>query len=362
MEDLRAVARPVDRRNPGDVAVDDEDRVGVVEERVLPLLVPLARQIERVVVREVHRARHGFEHADAKPLAEAHQLADRGRIASEIGRHDQGVPSRGECCDDRRGRIGRKRRRRDRPPVPHIYGNRRGELLLENLAGSHQVGGALRVAIGDLQRAVHDLLDIPTGADLVVVFHVAAHDTALVGNILKPLDELVAAAAKLALLREGRGAGENEDGHAALGGVMDGAADRLRAAFDVDEHGLRLAAHQREAVGAAHRHHLVRAGNETRNRAAGNFRFGHRFDQRRVVAAEIGEDVRDAGFRQRLKECRAGRVHRNLEPERSSRAALRCGEGAPGAPPSSPRQSHRACRRGRRRGLRAPGASPCRRG
>src|SRR5687767_15020102 len=81
-----------------------------------------------------------------------------------------------------------------------------------------------RIAVGDLQCAVHDLLRVGAEADLVVVVDVAAHETALVGDVLDPLDELVAAPAQLTLLRRGRGTGEHQHWHPALGRVVDGAA------------------------------------------------------------------------------------------------------------------------------------------
>ncbi len=322
MEDRDTVARLVHGRDPGDIAVDDENGVGCFEQRVLPLLVPLARLVERIVVRKVHRTRNGFKNADSELLAKPHQLADGSRIAAEIRGHDKRTLCLGERGDNRCGGVGRKRRRRDRPPLRRIDRNRGSELFLQHFSRGHQIDRPFRVAVGDLQRAMHDLLHVPAGADLVVVFHVAADDAALIADVLEPVDELVAAAAKLSLLRKGRGAGKDEDRGAAFGGIVDSAAERLGAAFDVDEHGLRLAAHLREAVGAAQRHHLVRAGDQARNLPAGHLCLRDRLDQRRVIAAEIGEDVSDSGFRERFEKCRAGSVHEDLCPRRYSSSAV----------------------------------------
>ena len=72
----------------------------------------------------------------------------------------------------------------------------------------------------ELHGAVHDLLYVRADANLVVVAHVAAHETALIEHVLQPVNEFVAAAARFAFLRGGRHAGEHEHGHTPLRGVV----------------------------------------------------------------------------------------------------------------------------------------------
>ena len=117
------------------------------------------------------------------------------------------------------------------------------ERLLHHLARADQVHRARRLAARDLQRAVHELLDVAAGADLVVVLDVAAQDAALVADVLDPVDELVPAAGQLAGDGERRGAGEDEHRDAAAHRVADRAAEVLGARVDVHEDGLRLAGH-----------------------------------------------------------------------------------------------------------------------
>ena len=98
-------------------------------------------------------------------------------------------------------------------------------------------------------------------------------------------------------------------GTRALGRVVDRAAERLRAAFDMHDDRLGAAGQLRVAMGAAHRHHFVGTGDDGRNWPTERSRLGDRLDQRRMIAAEIGEDVGDARFLQRLEHCRAGGIH-----------------------------------------------------
>src|SRR4029453_3321119 len=96
----------------------------------------------------------------------------------------------------------RQRRRSHGTPMIRADLHPRG-LGLEDLAGRHYINRPARIAVRDLKGTVHDLLRIRAEADLVIVVHVATHDTALVGDVLEPLDELVAAPAQLTLLRRG---------------------------------------------------------------------------------------------------------------------------------------------------------------
>jgi len=103
---------------------------------------------------------------------------------------------------------------------------------------------------------------------------------------------------------------------------VDGAAQRLRAAFDMHDHGLRLPVELRGAMRAAERHHLTGRRDHLRNRPAQRASFRDRLDQRWMVAAEICEQVRHARIHQRLKQGGAGAVHWCLPSVVSSLAGL----------------------------------------
>ena len=56
-------ARLADGRNPRHVAVDDENEIGLRQSAVLERMVPLVALVQRIVMRKVDVARHGFQHA-----------------------------------------------------------------------------------------------------------------------------------------------------------------------------------------------------------------------------------------------------------------------------------------------------------
>jgi len=180
----------------------------------------------------------------------------------------------------------------------------RSQRLLHHLTRRDQVHRAGRLAAGELQGAVHELLDVCPRADLVVVLDVVAQYAALIPDILDPLDELGAAAGQLTVLRERHRTRENQHRDASAHGVVDAAAEVLRARVDMHQHGLRLPGDHRVSVRGGHGDGLVGADDDVRQRVRPALRAGlrHRLEQPRMIAAEVGEDIRDAGLRQRLEE------------------------------------------------------------
>ena len=223
-------------------------------------------------------------------VRELHEFIDRRRLPSEIGGHHKRPVRADELPDQHFHGIGRQRRRAGRLPAGAID-RRRRRRALQHLARGGQVDRALGIACRDLQGAVDDLLDVGGAADLVLVLDILTHDPALVGNVLQPVDEFVAAAGLLALLGGRRQAGEDEDGDAAARGVMQRAGQRLGAAIDMDDDRLWTSTHLGEAVGGGKRHHFVGAGDHRRYDTPGRTCMCDGFDQRRMVAAEIREDV-----------------------------------------------------------------------
>ena len=157
---------------------------------------------------------------------------------------------------------------------------------------------------------MHQLLDVSAGADLVVVLDVAAHDAALVGHVLDPVDELVPAAGELAPQGVGGGAGEDEHRHPAAHGVGDRAAHVLGARVHVHDHGGGAAGDERVGVGGAERDDLMRADDDPGKLALPAFgpRLRQGLDEAGMVAAEVGVDVGDTRLGQRLEERGARRA------------------------------------------------------
>jgi len=180
----------------------------------------------------------------------------------------------------------------------------RCQRFLHHLTRGDQVHRAGRLAAGELQRTVHELLDVSPGAELVVVLDIAAQDAALIPAVLNPVNELGAAAGQLAVLRERGRAREDEHRDASAHGVADTAAEVLRARVDMDDDRLRLARDHRIGVRGGDGNGLVRADDDLRQRVRPALGAGlrHRLDQPGMIAAEVGEDIRDPGLRQRLEE------------------------------------------------------------
>src|SRR5208282_745652 len=158
---------------------------------------------------------------------------------------------------------------------------------------------------------MYDLLHIARSANLVVVFHILPDDAALIVDILNPLDEFVAAARRCALLSGRRQARKDEDRNARFGRVVDGSAERLRPAVDMHDDRLGATRQLSVALSTTHRGHFVRTGDDGGYSSPEGSRLGDRLDQSGMITAEIGEDIGDARFLERLKHCRAGRIHSN---------------------------------------------------
>ena len=180
-----------------------------------------------------------------------------------------------------------------------------------------------------------ELLRVAPGADLVRVLDVAADDPGLVGRVLEPVDELVAAARQLALGGHRRQAGQYQHRHPPPGHVVHGAAEILGAAVNVHEHRLGLPADLGIPLRRAQRDELVRAQHQFRQRVGAAVAAGLRvgLDDPGVVAAQVREQVSHAGVAHRLQHRLAHRVppvshgHHPRRPRRVTRVRGRPGPG-----------------------------------
>ena len=184
---------------------------------------------------------------------------------------------------------------------------------------------SLRVAAGDLQRTMHDLLDVVRGADLVVVFHILPDDAALIVDVLNPVDEFVAAAPRFALLRERRHARKDEHRDTRLGRIVHPAAERLRPAIDMHDDRLGAARQLRVAMGAAHRDHFVRTGSVVPVGEVGRRQVPHRRNHHHAAArglrrlARHGDRTSRPGLRRpQGAQCRRGCCASPSAPFRAS--------------------------------------------
>jgi hypothetical protein len=239
---------------------------------------------------EVHPHRHRLDHADGRQLAQLGQGGHRFGVPPQMGRDDQGRGGTAERGGDLVGHLRRERHRgHRRPPLPLV--RLHGDRLFHDLAGREQVDGPGRLAPRDLQGAVDELFGVAPGADLMRVLDVATDDARLVGRVLEPVDELVAAAGELPVGGHRRPAGQYQHRHPPPGRVVHGAAEVLGAAVDMHEDRLSLAADLGVPLRRAERDELVRAEHQFRQGvgAAVAARPRVRLNDPGVVAAQVRE-------------------------------------------------------------------------
>src|ERR1700676_4702785 len=121
-------------------------------------------------------------------------------------------------------------------------------------------------------------------------------------HILDPLDEFVATARAFAFLGRGRCACEDEYRYPSLGGVMYRPGEGLSTALDMNDDGLGAFGYLSEAMRGTQSHHLVGTGDDSRDETAQGPALRQAFHEARMVAPEIDEQMRDAGFPQRLEQ------------------------------------------------------------
>jgi hypothetical protein len=170
--------------------------------------------------------------------------------------------------------------------------------LRERLPLHHQVDRATRLALHDRVRAPQRLLDDDAGGQRPFPFHIRAHQAALVDRLLHEMHVGIAGADQFAARREWRLAGHQQHRDAAPEQVMHRGRGIGGADVDVHQHTLALSRH----VGIAGRHMrrgvLVRAADDGRNGLAAFAPVRHLLDDRRVVGAEIAEQIVDADLGQ----------------------------------------------------------------
>jgi len=159
----------------------------------------------------------------------------------------------------------------------------------------------------------------------------------LPGRVLRVVDELVARCDARSIVGHRRQPRQDDRGHAGARGVVHAAAQILGTHIDVDERDLRLPRDHRVAMSRRQCRHLVRTDDDSRHRASRSVHPRKRFDEGRMITAEVAEHVFDvqaiAQLEQLLRSARHGfswhgsmHIHRksgSAEPEnlRSNRVA-----------------------------------------
>jgi len=245
------VALSVDPRH---VAVDDQDDVGGFDAAVDSVSHPDRGSMIRW---ETHVRSTRIQHAQAfDRFRQLDEFGHRSMIASTVSGDDEwflGLHERlGNLFDSTLGQS----RGFDRTPMCLLQVIRL-QVFLHRLSRTDQIHRALWIAHRERQRPIDHLLDILTRLDLPCVAAVLRHDLLLIRHVLDPMDVFGPGPAHLALDGKGRQTGEDEDGSATAGRVVDGSAETLGAHIHVHDHALRLVGQTSVSIRHGKCHHLV---------------------------------------------------------------------------------------------------------
>ena len=181
-------------------------------------------------------------------------------------------------------------------------------LLRQRLALRHEIDRAGRLRLHDGVGAAQRLLHHDAGRQRPFPFHVGPHQRALVDRLLHEVHVGVARADQLVARGVGRLARHQQHRQAAAEQVVHRVGGVGGADVDVHQHGLAAAGHRRIAHRHMRRGVLVRAEHHVRHLLAALLPVRHRLDGRRVVGAEVAEQVLDAELVQALDEVVGGGV------------------------------------------------------
>jgi hypothetical protein len=175
--------------------------------------------------------------------------------------------------------------------------------LGENLARQHEVHRAGRLALHDRVRASQDLLAGDARRQCVFPLHIGPYEAALIERLLDEVHIGVARPFQLAEARERRRAGDQQDRHPIAEQVVHAERRIGGARVHVDQYGLALSRHLRVPAGHVDGHVLVWAQHDLRRLEAVRVEASELFDQRRMIGAEIAEQVLDIDLFEKIMRC-----------------------------------------------------------
>ena len=173
----------------------------------------------------------------------------------------------------------------------------------------HQIDRPARLALHDRIGALQRLLDDHAGRQRPLPFDVGPHQAALIERLLHEMHVGVAGADQLVVRGVGRLAGHEQHRQPAAVEVVHGVGRIGGADIDMHQHALAAAGDQRVAAGHMGGGVLVRTADDFRQRLAALAAVRHLFDDRRMIGAEIAEQILDADLVQALEQViRAGEI------------------------------------------------------
>ncbi len=292
MDDAAVRRRRLAARRPRHIAIDDEDRVGIVEQRRRVIA-----EMAGVVGRQRQVAQTVLDDRDRKTLGEFGERRHRGMVAAGIGGDDQRVLRGGEDPGGGDNRHLVRRRRRGGDPARWRIVGEAGQGLGQHLARQGEIDRPLGRAGRQGQGAIDHGFELSAVAQLVIPFDHLAQHAGLVEHLLRPVDVGVARPGE-PRFGQRRAAGGEQDRHILARRVED-AADRVGGA-DADMHHDRRHPPRRHRIAMRHRQRqvLMRRDQRLRRRQPAMRRLGIGLDDRCEIGAGIGEQVFDAALGQ----------------------------------------------------------------
>ena len=283
---------------PGRFDVDQEADIGLRQG-----LVRRKADEARAFVGDV-ALRVGFENRNAGELRELVDLGRARRIEAAIAGDQDRVLRRqqplGERGDERR--IGAGSGQRPEPVGREAMDLVDAPMLRQRLALHHQIDRPARRALHDRIGALQRLLDHHARRQRPLPLDVRPHQAALVERLLHEVDVGVARADQFVMRGVRRLAGHQQHRQAAAIEIMHGVGGIGGADIDMHQHALAAAGDQRIAAGHVRGGILVRAAHDVRHRLAAFAAMRHLLDDRRMIGAEVTEQIVDADLLEALEQ------------------------------------------------------------
>ena len=300
MDHLGVRVGAVQARDPGDVAIDDQNQVGLADQPAR-----LEPHMHFVVGGQRDIARPVGDHRQREALGERGERLRRGRVLAAARGNDQRVLRRPDPIGGPVDRVGVRRGARSGKPARRALIGEIARLLGQHLARQGEIDRPARLVHRHVHRPVDDGLQLAGVAQFVVPLDHLADHARLVEHLLAPVDVDRPRAGRAGLGQRSPAGGE-DDRHVLARRVGD-AADRVGGPhIDVDHHRLRLAGG--EEVAMRHRDCEILVRHRHRRRRAGPLGggFGQRLDDRGEIGPRVAEQIVDApvleereiGFRQ----------------------------------------------------------------
>ena len=285
-------------RKPRRFDIDEQPDVGVGQ-RFVRRKTGKARALVGDVAFRV-----GFEDRNAGELRELVDFLRRQRIHAAITgdqdrvrRREQAVGERGDKLRVRPGAG-----QRAEPVGRKTFDVVDAPMLRQRLALHHQINRPARRALHDRISPLQRFLDDDAGRQRPLPFGVRPHQAALIERLLDEMHVGVAGADQFVMRRIGRLARHQQHRQAAAVEIVHGVGSVGRTDIDMHKHALAAAGDQSIAAGHVRGGVFVRAAHDVRHRLAAFTPMRHLLDDRRVIGAEITEQIVDADLFEALEQ------------------------------------------------------------